>query len=190
MNADERTGVAAVAGRRIDAEDATERRFPSAEVERVKDDLRQLLTEHHIGTLVCSAACGTDIVALEAAVELGLHLVIVLPFEPARFRTTSVVDRGGDWGERFDELLGSANPKRELIVLEPTTGSESAAYAQATRCIIAEAQKRAPTADSAVAIAVWEGQWRAGTDETQDFIDQAKTAGLSVRVVISSPAGH
>ena len=48
-----------------------------------------------------------------------------------------------------------------------------------------EAQERAPTNENAMAIAVWEGQPRSGTDATQDFIDQAKAADMSVRVVIS-----
>jgi hypothetical protein len=188
MTSGEPTGVAALAGRRIDAEDAKERRFPSTAVERVKDDLRQLLTEHRIGTLVCSAACGADIVALEAALELGLRRVIVLPFERARFRSTSVVDRGGDWGERFDKLLDAPDAGRELIVLNPPAGSEEQAYAQATRRILEEARGRAPANSNAVAIAVWEGQPRAGTDATQDFIERAQAAGMSVQVVLSSAA--
>ena len=56
MKTGERTGVAAVAGRRIDAEGAAERRFPNAAVELVKNDIRRLLVKHPVGTLVASAA--------------------------------------------------------------------------------------------------------------------------------------
>src|SRR5664279_2133900 len=98
MNQSERVGVAAVAGRRVDAPDAREVRFPANAELMVRNDIQRLLVEYGIGTLVSSAACGADIVALEVAVELGLRLVIVLPFERHRFRATSVTDRGEAWG--------------------------------------------------------------------------------------------
>ena len=153
----------------------------------VRNDIQRVLVEYGIGTLVCSAACGADIVALEVAVELGLRLVIVLPFERDRFRATSVADRGEAWGARFDALLDEPNSQREVIVLTRAPGSDDAAYAQATKRLITEANQRAPKDNSALAIAVWEGRARAGTDATQDFLDRATSAEMRTRVVISRP---
>ncbi|HEV8548914.1 MAG TPA: patatin-like phospholipase family protein [Polyangiaceae bacterium] len=185
MKKAKRLGVAAVAGRRIDAEGATPARFPSAAVPLVHGDVTRLYVEHEIGTVVASAACGADIVALEAALELGLDWVIVLPFAASRFRETSVVDRGGDWGQRFDRLLNQ--PRATVIVLPPLAGSDDAAYAEATRRILSEAESRAPAEQSPFAIAVWDGAPRSGTDATKDFLDRAKAAGMWVCEVISAP---
>lgn len=176
--------VAAAAGRRIDAEGAQPPCFPNAAVPGVGAEVRRLLASERIGTVVASAACGADIVALEAGASLGLHLVIVLPFAAQRFRGTSVVDRGGDWGERFDALL--ARPGIELIELQSSEGPDDAAYAEATERIVAEAHGRSIPGEASLAIAIWEGTPRAGTDATKDFIDRAIAAGMQVHSVVCS----
>jgi predicted acylesterase/phospholipase RssA len=153
----------------------------------VRNDIQRLLVEYGIGTLVSSAACGADIVALEVAAELGLRLVIVLPFERDEFRVTSVTDRGEGWGARFDALLDAPNLPRELIVLTRTSGSDDEAYAEATKRLLTEASQRAPKGTSPLAIVAWEGRARAGTDATRDFLDRATAAGMITRVVISNP---
>lgn len=108
----------ALAGRRIDAPDAETPRFPLANVPLVRDRLRAFFVERGAGTLVCSAACGADLVALEAAKSLGMRCRIVLPFDPARFRQTSVTDRPGDWGPTYDRLVETARREGDLVVLE------------------------------------------------------------------------
>src|SRR5687768_3128608 len=82
--------VVAIAGRRIDAPGEKEPRFPERDAATVREGVKRLLKEQKVDTVVASAACGADIVALEAALELGLELRVILPFEPARFRETSV----------------------------------------------------------------------------------------------------
>lgn len=141
-----------------------------------------MLASQVVGTVVASAACGADIVALEAARELGLHLVVVLPFESAKFRETSVTDRGGDWGKRFDVLV--AGQDVEVIQLAQT-GPEDAAYAEATRRIVAEAAKRAPLGDVPLAIVISDGESKSDGDATQDFIDRAEATGMKVCLVLS-----
>ena len=92
------TAVVALAGRRIDLPEAQVPRFPLENVQEVGRRICEALYEMHAVALVCSAACGADLVALEQAKQLGLRRRIVLPFAPERFRETSVVDRPGDWG--------------------------------------------------------------------------------------------
>src|SRR5437879_1306075 len=100
--------VIALGGRRIDAPDADPPRFPLKNVPIVRRRLAALLSAEHAEALVCSAACGADLIALEEAERLGLHRRIVLPFQPKRFRETSVTDRPGDWGSVFDRLVAAA----------------------------------------------------------------------------------
>jgi hypothetical protein len=59
----------------------------------VRRRIVDLLAEEHTEALVCSAACGADLIALEEAERLGLRRRIVLPFSPRQFRETSVTDR-------------------------------------------------------------------------------------------------
>ena len=77
--------VVALAGRRIDSEGAEIARFPLDQEENVKEQRSVLLENLHPSRLVCSAACGADLLALEAAGELGIPTTVVLPFERQRF---------------------------------------------------------------------------------------------------------
>ena len=80
----------------------------------VRRRIVDLLAEEHTEALVCSAACGADLIALEEAERLGLRRRIVLPFSPRQFRETSVTDRPGDWGPFFDRLVEAAKVAGDL----------------------------------------------------------------------------
>jgi hypothetical protein len=134
--------VIALAGRRIDAPGADPPRFPFGSLPSVRQRLADLLVEERATALICSAACGADLVALEAAEGLGIRRRIVLPFAPERFRTTSVTDRPGDSGPVYDRLIGAAETAGDLVVLHGDNGDDSA-YAAANRAIIREAQRLA-----------------------------------------------
>src|SRR6266513_899405 len=109
--------VAALAGRRIDAPDTKEPRFPLPMAPEVRKMLLALLRREKIRLLICSAACGADLIALDAALKLGIRCRVVLPFEPDKFRRTSVVDRPGDWGSLFDHALSVVESSGDLQVL-------------------------------------------------------------------------
>ncbi len=59
--------VIALAGRRIDAADAAMPRFPLENIPLVRKRLADLLVQERAVALVCSAACGADLIALEEA---------------------------------------------------------------------------------------------------------------------------
>src|SRR5690349_4386477 len=182
--------VVALAGRRIDAAQAQELRFPLARVPLVRDRLRALLAERRAGILVSSAACGADLVALEAAERLGLRRRVVLPFAPDRFRETSVVDRPGEWGPIYDRIVEAARQAGDLVVLEGA-GEGGAAYEAANGRILEETLALSGNepgggpvpADVAFAVIVWEGQSRGRDDATQQFASAARKRGLTVEEV-------
>jgi len=177
--------VIALAGRRIDAAEAAEPRFPPSARARVKRELKRLFRRLEATALVCSAACGADLLALEAAGELGLRRRVVLPFGARRFRATSVVDRPGDWGPLYDAVIAEVRRRRDLVVLR--AGSGDAAYALATQRILDECVRLSRRAHArALAVAVWEGQARkSGADATADFLTRAQEAGLSTHTIAS-----
>jgi hypothetical protein len=170
--------------------DADPPRFPLKNVPIVRRRLGSLLSEEHAEALVCSAACGADLIALEEAERLGLRRRIVLPFPPKRFRETSVADRPGDWGPVFDRLIAAAEVAGDLLILQSTRGDDDAAYAAANQAIIREAEALAwPTSEGTslrrVAVIVWEGSARPGTDASGEFRALATQAGFTVRSLLT-----
>ena len=59
--------ILALAGRRIDSNDADEVRFPLRNVGRVSKEVETLLSEDGVMALVASAACGADLIGLSEA---------------------------------------------------------------------------------------------------------------------------
>src|SRR4051794_32634573 len=88
--------ILAVAGRRIDAPGAAVRRFPLDQVARVSADLRGLLITSRAVAVAASAANGADLLALQAAGDLGIRRTVVLPCAAAAFQVRSVADGPGD----------------------------------------------------------------------------------------------
>src|ERR1700722_7117619 len=109
--------IVALAGRRIDAPDAQPPRFPLARVEAVGARVAEALRNHNARTLVCSAGCGADLVALEQAERLGLRRRIVLPFAADRFLVSSVTDRPGNWEAVFNRQVAAAAAVGYLVVV-------------------------------------------------------------------------
>jgi cytosine/adenosine deaminase-related metal-dependent hydrolase len=181
--------VLALAGRRIDAPDA-ECRFPAESTAMVRQGLRALMAAHQARALVCSAAAGCDLLALDAALELGLRPRIVLPFDRVRFRETSVVDRPGDFGRLFDRILDVAEAKGDVVLLEgPAAGG--APYRACNEAILEEAARLARP-DPPVAVIAWDGRSHGTDDDTAAFASAARRRGWTVLEVLTSrraPAG-
>jgi hypothetical protein len=182
--------VIALAGRRIDAPEAKSVRFPLNNVPTVRERLAALLAAEHAEALVCSAACGADLIALSEAERLGLRRRIVLPFSAKRFRETSVTDRPGEWGPLYDRLIAEAQGAGDLVVLPATGGDDDAAYAVANHTIIHEAEGLAQAAPDGrpyrlVAVIVWEGSAREGADASGGLLTLAKQAGFEERSVLT-----
>ncbi|HEY0758364.1 MAG TPA: hypothetical protein VGD59_03810 [Acidisarcina sp.] len=172
--------VIALAGRRIDAEGSSAPVFPLANIEAVARSLHTLFQQQSVKVLVSSAACGADLLALEAAGQLGIRRRIILPFDRAIFRSTSVTDRPGEWGRVFDRALAAVDAKSDLVDLRLAPGQD-ATYLQANKeilreCVALAAALRYPAA----AALVWNGRAREGDDITNAFGEDARSLGLPV----------
>lgn len=159
------TTIAALAGRRIDDPDSDTVHFPLDHVSDVRSALLEAFRNHKVSRLVCSAACGADLLALDAARQLGISRHLVLPFNVDAFRASSVVDRPGDWGTLYDGLITEARKTGDLLVMDGRPKDEKA-YSQTTQEIIRQAtlDKRAH-----LAIVVWDGKSRGKGDATEEF---------------------
>jgi len=128
--------VVAFAGRRIDADGAKTARFPFANVCAVRTAIGASLEQIAPSLLIASAACGADLIALEAAASRGIRMRIVLPFLPQRFRATSVVDRPNPefWGRLYDDIIKGAEQRGDVIVLH-CSENDADAYSAANMAV-------------------------------------------------------
>jgi hypothetical protein len=172
----------ALAGRRIDAPDAESKRFPLDHAAEVGRELEGVLSRELAAYLVCSAACGADLLALRAAASLGVRHRIILPFDRARFKVVSVLDRPGDWGGLFDQLVDAASARGDLVVLQGG-GNDAEAFAAANRQILAEVQE-SPFLRK-VAVAVWEGCTRGTDDATAHLLSESERLGYDSITVLT-----
>jgi hypothetical protein len=179
--------VIAVAGRRIDGSNVYPPRFPSANAETVRVSVLRTLEETAVKLLIASAACGSDLLALDAASEFNIRFRIVLPFAPKIFRQSSVVDRAQPdyWGTLYDRLITEAGERGDLIILDRNR-DDPRAYVAANGAIIAEAlsaaEKAVPPA-RLLAVIVWEGRSRSKDDVTDDFRRIALENGFSIKQI-------
>src|SRR4051794_36430116 len=99
-----RPSVVVVSGHMVDTPDRARPRFPPDQVARVTAEVRAALELWNVGsgtTLVTGAARGADLIAAQAALELGAALRVVLAMEPDAFERRSVALPDSDWTARF-----------------------------------------------------------------------------------------
>lgn len=176
--------IFALAGRRIDAPDAEEKRFPLDMQEIVYDRIRDLFHKHNVRILVSSAACGADLLAHKAAQELGIEQHIILPFEREKFRRTSVTDRPGNWGKLFDEICDEAEREGNVIVLEDRQ-DDAAAYRAVTDKILEFAEDLQKENEIITAVIVWDGKAKNEDDETVAFAKKAQQRNMRVEEILT-----
>ncbi len=170
--------IFALAGRRIDLPDAGAARFPLRNVDLVRSRLRALFAPHRSATLVCSAACGADLLALETAGALGWKRLVILPFDRDRFRETSVTDRPGDWRELYDRMLDQAMAAGGLRIGPCPVGEP---YETPAGLILDEAARLAAGCiESPTAVVVWDGREHPPIDLSKRFADAARARGMKV----------
>lgn len=101
--------VAIYAGHMVDRPGRPHPRFPVSDLPRVSGLIEDFLTARQPGFAYASAACGGDILFLEAMLKRGSEINLVLPYPPDEFIRTSVEGfEGGDWVGRFEALRNSA----------------------------------------------------------------------------------
>jgi hypothetical protein len=163
------------AGRRVDAPDAQVPRFPPTKVSAVGRRIRRLLDEQNPQAVVCSAACGADLLLLQAAGEMHVEQVVLLPSKPEAFRKSSVTDRPGNWGELYDQVLKTAR----VEILRLPEGQEG--YLEVNRKLLDRGQQLArENGAAAEALVIWNGNSRGPDDVTAHFLQEAQSRNMTV----------
>jgi class 3 adenylate cyclase len=154
--------VAVFCGHRVDQPNRLIPRFPAALEQPVYEAIHQRLKT--LGTYVgfASAASGGDILFLEALLDLGGELNIVLPYNQEQFMADAVQGQPSeadtaDWLARFNRVLSHA---REVIIASDHKPKDDAiSYEYSNRLLHGLASMRAHQLQTTlVPLAVWDGQ--------------------------------
>ena len=163
------------AGRRVDAPEAEAPRFPPSSVSQVRRRIEELLRKQNPQAVVSSAACGADLLLLQAAEEMHIDQVVLLPWEPEAFRKSSVTDRPGNWGELYDKVLKTAT----VEILKLPEGQEG--YLETNVKLLDRGQQIArENGVSAEALVIWNGRSRGSKDVTAHFLKEAELRKVKV----------
>jgi hypothetical protein len=174
--------IIALAGRRVDRPGANQKRFPPENTERVQRQISDFLKSAEATTLVCAAACGSDILALEAAGALGIRRRVVLPYDRETFKQSSVADCLGDWSERYDRVIADLAHSGDLV--EYDYEKEEETYFATNHDILDEAEELAQETGQPLAVlVVWNGESRGEDDVTGHFLEEARQRELKVSEV-------
>jgi hypothetical protein len=172
--------IIALAGRRIDAPEAEKKRFPAENEGIVKQKIREFLIENSASVLVCAAACGSDILALEAAGDLVIRRRIVLPYDKETFKKSSVIDRPGDWGDRYDRIIDDVEVLGDLVEFAHDKDKEETYFATNQDILDQATMVAGEMGEKASALVVWNGESRGEDDVTGHFLAEAKKRDLNV----------
>jgi class 3 adenylate cyclase len=100
--------VIAFSGHMLDQPERPSPRFPAHIEARVASALRETVAALGPSIGYAQAACGADILFLEAMQDAGMQTQIVLPFPAAEFVESSVRFAGDAWVGRFERALARA----------------------------------------------------------------------------------
>ena len=171
--------IVALAGRRIDLPDASPRRFPACNVERVERAIQMELKKQHASWLVSSAAAGVDLIGVKAALSLGVGCRIVLFAGVREFAQKSVADQGPYWEREFELQVSVIRP--ENVILVPAKATDSDTFKSVNERILNEVVALASSRSSrTISIAAWEGLPKEKDDFTVDFIERANAMHIPV----------
>jgi hypothetical protein len=141
--------VLAFAGHLIDAPDRSTPRFPASLAPAVAAAIGERLAGLHLPVVYTSAACGADLIFVEAALNIGAEVNVVLPFDREDFVRTSVAPGGEEWPDRFHHALSRATRvimATEERYLDDDVLFEHAAMLLEGLCVLRAAQLEASPA--------------------------------------------
>jgi hypothetical protein len=96
-----------------------------------------------------------------------------------RFKETSVIDRPGQWGALYDEIIDQIEAAGDLMIVQ--RASDENPYSATNRTILDEALLLANRFhESVIAALVWDGITRGNDDLTEGFGVEARDRGLRV----------
>jgi class 3 adenylate cyclase len=168
-------------GHMIDRPERETPRFPAAMVPHIQQRIASELEKLGATEGFASAACGGDILFLEAMLSRGGHIHIALPCAIDAFRKDCVdINPGADWASRFDRLLSLA---QSVEVLGEEYASDNALASECCSRVFAGLAVRsaADKGEQPILLALWDGRPGDAFGGTQSFVQFCIQRGYTVR---------
>ncbi len=179
--------IVVFAGHMIDAPDRLVARFPASSEGDIATALSQRLQQLRPALGFASAACGSDILFLEAMLEVGCEVAIVLPYNKEQFIRDSVdVLPHGNWRERFDRVVENAAQCTVASAHKLELGSVS--YDFGNELLLGLATIQAKRLDTGlIPLAVWDGKAGDAFGGTASAVEMWRSRGYTPEVI---PLSH
>jgi class 3 adenylate cyclase len=175
--------VVVFVGHMIDQPGRPVPRFPSPIEKTVHEALCERLKKLDAGIGFSSAACGSDVLFLEALRELGGEAHIVLPYERELFFEDSVdIVPGAHWGDRSRRAMEHAAEVVTVSGQKLAIGSVS--YDYANQLLLGLAAACAGGLETELKpLTVWDGRPGDGPGGTASTIQRWRDLGYEVSVI-------
>jgi class 3 adenylate cyclase len=175
--------VIVFAGHMIDRPDRATPRFPPQLEAAVAKEICKKIDELDPGFGFASAACGSDILFLEAMLERGAEISIVLPYEREEFARDSVdFVPDSNWHERFDNVLKRAT--RVITASPHKLELGGVAYEFCNKLLFGLASIRARQLETnLVPFAVWDGSIGDGPGGTTAVVGEWRKLGYGPAIL-------
>jgi class 3 adenylate cyclase/tetratricopeptide (TPR) repeat protein len=175
--------VVVFAGHMIDRPDREWLRFPPEFESEVAKAIRDKIDRLKPGFGFSSAACGSDILFLEAMLEAGAEVSVVLPYDKEEFIRDSVdYLPGSDWRARFERVLERATKCVTASTQKLELGGVS--YDFANELLLGLAAIHAHRLEAALTpMAVWDGISSDGPGGTASAVENWRARGYTPEIV-------
>ncbi len=175
--------VVTFAGHMIDQPGRPIPRFSAGLERAVSDAIAERLEALHAGFGYASAACGSDILFLEAMLERQAEVHVILPYGGEEFVRASVdIIPGAPWAARFERVLARAT--RVTTATEQRSLGATVTLDYANMLLVGLATIRAQQLGTEpTLLAVWDGRPGDGPGGTATIVRRWRELGHDVEVV-------
>lgn len=171
------------AGHMIDRSARATPRFPSNLESVVANEIRNKIDILKPGFGFSSAACGSDILFLEAMLDRGAEISVVLPYNEEEFIRDSVtIVPTGNWRARFDRVLAQA--ARVITASPQRLELGGISYEFGSQLVLGLATIRArQLGTDCVPLAVWDEMPGDGLGGTASVVENWIKLGCEPRII-------
>jgi class 3 adenylate cyclase len=175
--------VVVFSGHLIDRPGRNGPRFPPQLEPAVRDAIREWLRSADAGFGYAAAACGSDILFLEALLEAGTEAHVVLPYNRDQFLEDSVdIVPGSNWAARYEQVLARA--AGVITASDHRMAGGGRSYEYGFLILDGYAAMRADELDTElVCLAVWDGLPGDGPGGTAGSVERWRASGRHVEVI-------
>jgi class 3 adenylate cyclase len=169
-------------GHMIDGPDRTTPRFPSELESAVAKEIQRKIDTLKPGFGFASAACGSDILFLEAMIDAGAEVSVVLPYNEEDFVRDSVdIIPNSNWRGRFERVLTRST--RVITASTQRIGTGGTSYEFCSQLLLGLAAIRCRQLDSTlIPLAVWDEKPGDGPGGTASVVENWRKLGYESEI--------